>query len=65
MVLYDGPGASLHCQDAGHLQDDVLRRRPARQGARQLHTNHLEERGRRKYFVLSLNISRVCKVLKE
>lgn len=29
VVLYNGSSASLHCQDAGHLQDDVLRRSPA------------------------------------
>lgn len=29
VVFYDGSGAPLHRQDAGHLQDDVLGRRPA------------------------------------
>lgn len=44
MVLYDGSSASLYSQDAGHLQDDILRRRPAGQGACQLHANHLRGR---------------------
>lgn len=46
MVLYDGSSASLYSQDAGHLQDDILRRRPAGQGACQLHANHLRGRHR-------------------
>lgn len=29
VVLHNGSSASLHCQDASHLQDDILRRRPA------------------------------------
>src|SRR5690606_34917025 len=32
-VLDDGAGAALHGEDLGHLEDDVLGRRPARQGA--------------------------------
>lgn len=48
VVLYNGSSASLHCQDAGHLQDDILRRSPARQGAGQPHTNHLREKKRLK-----------------
>lgn len=44
VVLYDGSSTSLYSQDASHLQDDILRRRPARESARQLHTNNLRER---------------------
>lgn len=41
VVLHNGSGATLHSQDAGHLQDHVFGGRPAGQGARQLHANHL------------------------
>ena len=40
-VLDDGAGAALHSEDVGHLEDDVLRRRPAAQPPRQLHADHL------------------------
>lgn len=49
VILHDGPGAALHGEDAGDLQDDVLRRRPTRQGPRQLHSNHLAEEGGQVY----------------
>lgn len=44
MILHDGSRATLHSQDARHLQDDVLRRGPAREGAREPHSNHLKEK---------------------
>ena len=40
-VLHDRAGAALHRQNVGHLQDDVLRRGPAANLARQLHTDHV------------------------
>ena len=50
-VLNDGAGAALHCEDVGHLEDDVLRRRPAAQPPRQLDADHLQahEASRRAY----------------
>lgn len=42
MILHNGSSATLHSQDAGHLQDDILWRGPARQGSGQLHSNHLK-----------------------
>lgn len=44
MVLHNSPSATLHSQDASHLQDDVLWRGPARQGACQPHSNHLKDK---------------------
>lgn len=41
VVLNDGSSASLDSQDTGHLQDDVLGRRPARHLASQFHSYHL------------------------
>lgn len=41
VVLYNSSGSSLNRQDASHLQDDILRRCPARQSACQLHPDHL------------------------
>lgn len=29
VVFYNGSSAALHCQDASHLQDNILGRRPA------------------------------------
>lgn len=43
-VLHDGARPPLDGQDAGHLEDDVLGRRPARELARKLHTDHLVSR---------------------
>mmetsp|Transcript_11978 Transcript_11978/g.32744 ORF Transcript_11978/g.32744 Transcript_11978/m.32744 type:complete len:250 (-) Transcript_11978:514-1263(-) len=41
MVLYNGASATLHGQDACHLEDDILVRGPLGQLAGQLHANHL------------------------
>lgn len=41
VVLHNGSGAAFHRQDAGHLENDVLRGGPAGKAACQLHTNHL------------------------
>lgn len=44
MVLDDGSSASLHCQDAGHLQDDVLGGSPACHLACQLYSDDLRNK---------------------
>ena len=44
-VLDDRAGAALHGEDAGDLEDDVLRRGPARELAAQVHADHLRARG--------------------
>lgn len=43
MILHDCSSAAFHGQDASHLQDDILRRGPARQSSCQPHSNHLVE----------------------
>ena len=42
VVLDDGAGAALDGQDSCHLEDNVLRARPAAHFARQLHTDNLK-----------------------
>ncbi len=41
MVLNDGTSATLDCQDASHLADNILWRGPSRQLTSQPYTNHL------------------------
>ena len=45
MVLYDGSSTTLDCQNARHLTDDILWRRPSRQLASQPNSNHLQDHG--------------------
>lgn len=46
MVFHNSTRAAFHCQDAGHFQDHVFGRGPTREGACQLHTDHLKQRAR-------------------
>lgn len=43
MILHNCTSATLHSQDASHLQDDILWRGPTWQGSCQLHSNHLTD----------------------